>query len=158
LVARGADWRASLVVVSDSGVIRYSSMWNTGTNSVTLAANENKVYLVVAATPNTFLFGAFDDTIYPYQLTNPQIPGSVLSQQRTRFPYEVQITGAAPKETDNGGPAGLVQHANGGGWKSPTATVDATAYIGPNARALGNARVRNHARLEDFAVVKDTAI
>ena len=51
--ARGADWRASFVVVSDTGAVRYSSLWNAGTNSVTLAANENTLYLSVAGTPAT---------------------------------------------------------------------------------------------------------
>ena len=160
IAARGADWRVSFVVVSDAGVVRYSPDtpgWNSGTNSVTLAANENTVYLVVAATPSTFLFGAFDDTVYPYQLTNPQNPAQSLSQQRTRFPYEIQVTGGSPKETDNGSTAGLIQHANGGGWKATTAAVDASAYIGPNARVLGTAQVRNNARIEDYAVVKNSA-
>ena len=102
IASRGADWRVSFVVVSDSGTVRYSSMWNAGTNSVTLAANENTVYLVVAGTPNSFLFGAFDDTVYPYQLSNPASPGSPISQHRTRFPYELQISGATPKESNNG--------------------------------------------------------
>src|SRR5262249_15920761 len=80
IASRGADWRASFVVVSDSGTVRYSGMWNTGTNSVTLASNENTLYLVVAGTPNSFLFGAFDDLSYPYQLSNPSSPGSPVSQ------------------------------------------------------------------------------
>jgi carbonic anhydrase/acetyltransferase-like protein (isoleucine patch superfamily) len=157
IASRGADWRVSFVVVSDSGAVRYSGMWNAGTNSVTLAANENTVYLVAAGTPNSFLFGAFDDTVYPYQLSNPASPGSPISQQRTRFPYELQISGATPKESNNGGTSGLVQHVNGLGWKSTSATVDSTAYIGPNARVLGSAIVRNNARIEDYAVVKDNA-
>ena len=41
----GADWRASLIVIADDGSERYSPLWNSGTNSVTLAANENRVYL-----------------------------------------------------------------------------------------------------------------
>ncbi|MCB1132472.1 MAG: hypothetical protein KDN05_15200, partial [Verrucomicrobiae bacterium] len=48
---RQSDWRASLVVVNDSGVARYSPLWSDGSQSVTLAADENKVYLSVAATP-----------------------------------------------------------------------------------------------------------
>ena len=145
--ARGADWRTSLVVVDDSGHTRYSSMWRNGTNSVTLAADENKVYLVVAATPDPYLPGEFDDEAFPYQ-SHPQ---------RQRFPYEVQITGAVPRELHNSSTAGLIQHPNGGGWKSPTSTVDPTAYVGPNARVLDTAKVESNARLEDFAVVKDNA-
>ena len=158
IASRGADWRASFVVVSDSGAVRYSTLWNAGTNSVILAANENTLYLVVAATPQPpFLYGSFDDTVYPYQLSNPANPSQSLSQQRTRFPYEIQVLGATPKESNNGGTAGLVPVSNGGGWRSSTAVVDATAYVGPNARVLGTAQVRNQARIEDYAVVKDGA-
>jgi carbonic anhydrase/acetyltransferase-like protein (isoleucine patch superfamily) len=158
LAARGADWRVGFVVVSDTGAVRYSTLWNAGTNSVTLAANENTLYLVVAGTPAPpFLYGSFDDTVYPYQLSNPANPTQALSQQRTRFPYELQVFGAAPAESNNGGTAGLVQVPNGGGWRATTAVVDATAYVGPNARVLGTAQVRNNARIEDFAVVKGGA-
>ncbi|HET7624541.1 MAG TPA: DUF6055 domain-containing protein, partial [Verrucomicrobiae bacterium] len=144
---RHADWRASFVVVSDNGAVRYSSLWNSGTNSVTLAANENTLYLVVAGTPNIFLSESIDDLAQPYQS----------APSKVRFPYEIQVTGATPKETSAGSTAGLVQHPNGGGWKSPGAIVDSTAYIGPNARVLGNAQVRNNARIEDFAIVEGSA-
>lgn len=144
---RIADWRASFVVVSDTGAVRYSSLWNAGTNSVTLAANENTLYLVVAGTPNQFLSESIDDVAQPYQS----------APSKVRFPYEIQITGATPKETPAGSTSGLVQHPNGGGWKAATATVNSTAYIGPNARVLGTAQVRNNARVEDYAVVEGSA-
>ena len=51
--ARGADWRASLIALSDSGEERYTPLWNSGSNSITLAANENHVYLSVAGTPDS---------------------------------------------------------------------------------------------------------
>lgn len=51
----------------------------------------------------------------------------------------------------------MVQHANGGGWKASTATVEATAFVGPNARVLGTSRVLGNARVEDFAVVRNNA-
>ncbi len=150
--ARGADWRASLVIVNDSGAERYvpaGTGWSNGVQSATLAANENKVLLAVAATPDSFPAGGQDDSIYPYQ-SHPQ---------RVRFPYEIQVTGATPKDVGGvSSTSGLVQHANGGGWRAPTATVDATAYIGPNARVLNTAKVRNNARIEDYAVVEGSAI
>lgn len=145
--ARGADWRASLIALSDSGEERYTPLWNSGSNSITLAANENHVYLSVAGTPDTILAHEFNDLTHPYRSHG----------SKQRFHYELQVFGATPKESDNGGTAGLVQHPNGGGWRSATATVDSTAYIGPNARVLGNAQVRNFARIEDFAVVRDSA-
>ncbi|HYG23810.1 MAG TPA: DUF6055 domain-containing protein [Verrucomicrobiae bacterium] len=144
---RGADWRAAFIVISDSGAERYSPLWNSGSNSVTLAANENRVYLSVAGTPNSVQFTGFDDLVYPYR--------SHGSKQRLH--YELQMFGAVPRESNNGGTSGLIQHANGGGWRSAGALVDASAYIGPNARVLNNARVRGNARVEDFAVVRDSA-
>jgi len=145
--ARQADWRASLVVVNDAGNARYSSLWNDGVNSVTLAANENRVYLSVAATPGEINSPVFEDTNQSYK-SDPA---------KTRFPYEVQLTGASVRETGGGSTSGLVQHANGGGWKASTATVASTAYIGPNARVLDTANLTGNARIEDYAVVKGSA-
>ena len=145
---RHADWRASFVVVSDNGTVRYSSLWDAGTNSLTLAANENLLYLSVAGTPSQFLAESIDDSAQPYQS----------SPAKARFPYEIQITGAMPYESANGSTAGLVQVANGGGWRATTTTVDATAYVGPNARVLGTAKVRGNARIEDYAIVEGSAI
>jgi carbonic anhydrase/acetyltransferase-like protein (isoleucine patch superfamily) len=145
--SRGAGWRASLVVVADNGVVRYSSLWSAGTNSVTLAANEKNLFLSVAGTPNTFLAESIDDSVQPY----PSAPSKV------RFPYEIQLIGAVPFESTNGSTAGLVQVANGGGWRSTSATVDATAYVGPNARVYGTAKVQGNARIEDYAVVTNSA-
>ena len=145
--ARGADWRVGFVVVSDSGAVRYSSLWNSGINSVMLAANENTLYLSVAGTPANFLPESIDETVQSYQS----------SPAKERFPYEMQITGATPFESSNGSTAGLVQVANGGGWRASSATVASTAYVGPNARVLGSARVMNNARIEDFAVVEGSA-
>jgi len=146
---RYADWRASLVVVSDSGAVRYSSLWNAGSNSVTLASNENTLYLSVAGTPNQFLAESIDDLAQPYQS----------APSKVRFPYELQVFGATPKESTNT-TAGLVQLplAQGGGWRSSTATVDATAFVGPNARVLGSAKVRGNAKILDYAIVEGSAI
>jgi hypothetical protein len=145
--ARGADWRASFIVISDTGAERYSSLWSSGTNSVTLAANENKLYLSVAGAPDVFYQGSQDELANPYR-SDPSL---------ARFPYEIQVSGATPRQRDNGATTGLVQHANGGGYKASTASVASTAYVGPNARVLGSAVVSGNARIEDYAVVQDTA-
>jgi hypothetical protein len=145
--ARTADWRAAFIALSDTGVERYSPLWNAGSNSITLGANENRLYLSVAGTPDQMPFPGHDDLQYPYR-SHPS---------KQRLHYELQVYGATPRESNNGSTAGLVQHANGGGWKSTTAIVDATAFVGPNARVLGNAQVRNNARIEDFAVINNTA-
>ncbi len=146
--ARGADWRVSFIIVSDTGTVRYSNLWNAGTNSVTLAANENRIYLSVAGTPAQFLTESIDETLQSYQ----SAPAKV------RFPYEIQVTGATPFETPAGSAAGLIEVPNGGGLRASTATVDATAYVGPNARVLGTAKVRGNARILDYAIVEGSAV
>ena len=143
-----ADWRASLVVVNDSGQERLNPLFgNNQTGSVTLAANENKVYLVVAATPENYELYRFDEPGYPYRS----------APSKRRFHYEFRVTGATPRERNNGATTGLVQHANGGGWKASTANVASTAFIGPNARVLNTAQVLGNARVEDYAVVRNNA-
>ncbi len=106
------------------------------------------LYLSVAGTPTNFLAESTDETQQPY----PTAPS------KERFPYEMQIFGATPYETPAGSTAGLVQVANGGGWRATTATVDATAFVGPNARVLGSAKVRGNARLLDYAIVEGSAV
>ena len=138
--ARGADWRASFIVVSDTGVERYTPLWNNGSSSITLAANENKLYLSVAGTPDWYANGGHDESVEHFR-SHPS---------RSRFHYQVQVTGATPRERDNGATTGLTQHSNGGGWKS--VTVPASVYIGPNARVTGGS-VSGYARIEDYAVV-----
>ena len=153
--ARGADWRASFIVISDTGAERYSTLWKGGPNSVMLAANENRVYLSVAGTPARFHVGAphpdfpgdHDEAKYPYRS----------APSKSRFPYEIQVAGATPRQRDNGSSAGLVQHANGGGYRASTATVAPTAYLGPNARVLDAAQVSGNARVQDYAVVSGHA-
>ena len=148
---RGADWRASFIVISDSGTERYSTLWSNGVNSVTLAANENKVYLSVAGAPAQFYTGApnggfegdFNESIYPYRSW----------PSKARFPYEMQVVvGATFKVRDNGSAAGLVQHFNGGGYRASSVSVPTSVYIGPNARVLGGS-VSGNARIEDYALV-----
>ncbi|MBN9692121.1 MAG: hypothetical protein J0M24_17900 [Verrucomicrobia bacterium] len=143
---RLADWRACLVAVSSTGKARYSPLWNAGDQSIVLEAGESRLFLSVAATPGQFIPALQLDSQQPYA-SHPA---------KARFPYEIQVTGAVPKETRHE-TTGLIQHANGGGWKSRSAVVDASAFIGPNARVLNSAQVRGRARIEDFARVTDTA-
>lgn len=147
--ARGADWRASFIVISDSGTERYGTLWASGENSVTLAANENKLYLSVAATPAVFHNPEFDEVTHPYR-SHPS---------KTRFPYELHVAGATPRQRDNGtSTAGLVQHANGGGWKASTATVASTVYLAPGARVFNTANISGNVRIEDNALVTGSPV
>ncbi|QKG59052.1 hypothetical protein GKZ68_20435 (plasmid) [Hymenobacter sp. BRD128] len=44
-------------------------------------------------------------------------------------------------------------HPNGGGMVQSTASVDASVYVGPDARVSGKAVLEGNVRLEDFAIV-----
>ena len=145
--SRGADWRASLVVVADDYSERYSKLWNAGEMTVTLAPNENKLFLAVAGTPDKMLYGGQSDKAYPYQ-SHPQ---------RERFLYEIQVTGATPREYKPVTRGEGRKHPNGGGFVAATAQVDASVYVGPNAVVLDRAEVRGNARIEDFAAVSGQA-
>lgn len=143
---RQSDWRACLVAVNAAGDASYSTLWNAGTNSITLSADQTKLYLVVIATPK------------PMKIAEP-IWNAYLTDAGLQFPYAVSFTNSSPKNVIYPAQSrtGMVQHANGGGWKSTTATVDATAYIGTNAQVLNSAQVRGNARIEDYAVVRNSA-
>lgn len=145
---RRSDVRATLVAVSDDGHPRYSAMWNGGLNTMTLAADENELYLVVAATPDFMGFEGFSRPLMSDLPLQPQV-------------YEVAFvnTKAGPHESRPRPPANAKgrPHPNGGGFVADSAKVEATAYVGPNAMVLDRAQVSGHARIEDFAVVKDQA-
>ncbi|MES2924632.1 MAG: LamG-like jellyroll fold domain-containing protein [Verrucomicrobiota bacterium] len=143
---RGADWRGGFTVTRDDGSERYTQVLGNGTHSVTLAANENRLFFCVAGTPNWFEPTGADEGIFPYRS----------SWGKSRFPYQMQVTGATPVEHGPGGVfSGMVQHANGGGWKHTSASVSASAYIGPNARVYDYAIIGANARVEDFATVQN---
>ena len=50
--------------------------------------------------------------------------------------------------------SGVHKHSNGNGLVADSATVDAAAWVGPDAMVLGSARIFGQARIEDFAVVE----
>jgi carbonic anhydrase/acetyltransferase-like protein (isoleucine patch superfamily) len=140
--ARQSDWRATVVIVNETGEERFSDTVSAGDMTMTLEPDEKEVYLVVAAVPHVYKHITF------------------LEDYRTqeRFPYEVKITGAKPK---GAGPARLpgkakqkgAPHQNGGGFVAETASVADSAYVGPDARVLDKAVIADSARIEDYAVV-----
>ncbi len=143
---RQSDWRACLVAVSTNGSTRYSVLWNKGEQSMRLSTDETRLYLVVIATPR------------PMKIADPAWR-AYLTDAGLQFPYVVSFSNAAPRNVifPPQSRTGMIQHTNGGGWKSTSAIVDASAYIGPNAQVLNTAQVRSNARIEDFAVVRDSA-
>ncbi len=143
---RQSDWRACLVAVNSHGEASYSSLWNIGNNSITLSADQSQLYLMVIAVPK------------PMKIGDPSW-AEYTRDSGLQFPYTVSFTNASPSNViyPVQSHSGMVQHANGGGWKSSAATVDASAYIGPNAQVLDNAQVRGNARIEEYGVVRNSA-
>ena len=134
------------MAVSNNGDARYSSLWNDGTNSITLSTDESKLYLVVIATPK------------PNVIDNPV--WSVMTRDNgLQFPYKVSFTNATPTNIiyPIQSHTNMHQHSNGLGWVSNSATVDSTAYVGPNAQVLDTAQVKNYARIDDYATVRSSA-
>jgi len=142
---RGTSFRACFVAFGQSKEPRYGRLWNAGVNSFTLADDETAVYLAIIACPKIQnAASAHSD----YTLDNVAM-----------FPYRISLSGATPKGWQWPVPAsGFTYHGNGGGIKASTATVDATAYVGPNAMVLGTAKVYGNARIEDYAVVDSSAV
>ncbi len=148
---RQSDWRACLVAVSNNGDSRYSCLWNTGANSITLSTDEAKLYLVVTAVPKP---GKPNDPAWQMYISDAGL----------QFPYAVSFTNASPKNVVSPLPTGVT-------WKTftnadlttcthvqSTATVDSTAYVSPNAQVLGASKVQGYARVEDYAVVRGSAV
>jgi len=153
LVQPDSDWRWGLVAVNKNSEPRYSVLQRGAESKLNfpLQPDEEEVWLVVVATPTT-MHQIFWDQIY-YSIY--------------RYPWAVQIEGGQPevchippltavmKATNkkNGAP-----HPHGGGWVDASASVDETAYVGPQARVLENAQVRGNTRLEDYAIAKGRSI
>ena len=75
-----------------------------------------------------------------------------------RYPWRIKIHGAVPLgfgplQVPSNGSA----HPNGGGFVADTAAVDASVYVGPEARVLETAEVVENARLEGRATVSGGA-
>ncbi|MCL2206811.1 MAG: DUF6055 domain-containing protein [Fibromonadales bacterium] len=148
----GSDWRYGLVAVTGDATsssanvtARYSELKRASDGNpdleMTMANGETQLYLVVAATPSVNHKIKWDQYYYTIY----------------RFPYMIKITGAKPEgfqpvTNSNGGP-----HANGGGFVAASATVAATAYVGPNARVTGGT-VSGNARIEGRAVVRSGTV
>lgn len=161
---RESDWRATLIATLDESVVppveARQPMFSTGTQHVnlaqwqqTLGSDIQRLELVIAAAPgnekNAQELPAFSG---PYRF--PELD---------RYVYELTLDGAWPKghEPDRLREAPSesgANHANGGGFVADTASVDSSAYIGPEARVLGYAQVRDSARIEGRATIAGNAI
>ena len=153
VIGNQEDWRWSLVAIDDDGNPRYSDSWSPGTHSFDLLPDEERVLLVVVATPDDTSLDL--DSYYNVKAPDKHI-------DRLRYPYEVRIVGAeqASKQLDWNSTNGSFRtnpDGSPGGWVANSAFVSSTAYVGPNARVLGSARVENNARIEDYAVIAGSA-
>ncbi len=151
LSGTGEDWRWCLAAISAGDAVRYSSVWAPGTQSFALTAAEKQVFLIVTATPGST---ALD--LDSQHNTKPMDKHA----DRLRYGYEVRLVNAAPAAHGFGAsnPTGWHAHGNGGGVVGPSATVAATAYVGPRAKVIGSAQVSGSARIEDYAVVQGSAV
>jgi carbonic anhydrase/acetyltransferase-like protein (isoleucine patch superfamily) len=143
---RGTSFRACFVAFGAAKQARYSALWNAGQKSFTLADDEHAVYLAIIACPSRL---------------NPDLThNDYTSDNVAMFPYRLSLTNASPKGWRWPAPAAgsFTLHVNGGGKVANTATVDATAYVGPDAMVLGSAKVHGRARIEDHAMVDGEAV
>ena len=154
----GADWRACIAVEQIDGTTRYSDLFSSG-ETMTMSfdsGRDSAAYLTVTATPDSSAWqqigvpwaygsGEFDETHSPFL-------------GKTRYPWGATITGAAIKQSQDKSAASRgSRHANGGGFVAATANVDASAYVGPNAKVLGFATVSGNAVIDGHAVVTGNA-
>ncbi|MCP4212846.1 MAG: hypothetical protein GY764_15415 [Halieaceae bacterium] len=170
-----SDWRACIVAVDAEGRCRYSPLWNKDKMTLATKAGDRRYWLTVTATPYalspstpsggdtawTVNTGGFAHK-YPYdvQLTGARAgsphttsadndvlgqPGEITGMRRG----EGANCAAIPDVTQASGK----RHSNGGGWVADSATVDETAYVGPNAMVLDGAKVLGNAAVLDYAIV-----
>jgi hypothetical protein len=144
------DWRWCLAAVKADDTVRYSPVLAPGATTFTPVDGETSLFLIVTATPSGT--GVDLGSLHNTKPTDKQA-------DRLRYAYEVRLVNATPAAHGLAvaNPPGTHLHANGGGVVGPSATVDATAYVGPNAKVLDSARVLGTARVEDRAVVQGSA-
>ena len=143
-----SQWAVGLVAEGSDGTPHYSELMldTAGNISIETKASDKALWLAVTAAPSemqTILWDQFYYSVY-------------------RYPYMIEVVNGKPEGyNDNfwkpagyaGGSAqGYAKHANGGGWVSSKAKVDASVYVGPDAVVNGGT-VSGDARIEDFAVV-----
>ncbi|MEY5025558.1 MAG: hypothetical protein RLZZ244_1086, partial [Verrucomicrobiota bacterium] len=149
LAGSGESWRWCIAAVSSGDSVRYSPVWGPGSQNFSVGSGESRVFLIVVATP--------DQTALDLGSLSNTKPVDK-HPDRLRYAYEVRLSNALPAPNPYALTPGVSHaHPNGGGWVENSATVDVSAYVGPNAKVLGTARVTGSARIEDYAVIKDSA-
>ena len=155
----GADWRACIVQQLNDNTCVYSNLFSDG-ETCTMSVNSNlkQAYITVVATPDN---NTYTKVGLPYGPDSEFAESNYSFMSKQRYPYTVTIVGAdiTKREVATGSNwwESYHNHSNGGGLVSDSATVDASVYVGPNAKVLGSATVTGNARIEDYAVVQDSA-
>jgi len=146
--AGGAGNRYGFVAVDETGEPRYSEIYSedAGTTSFSINPTDSAIFMVVTGAPETH-------HNYGWETGFPQ---------EYRYPYSFEIDGALPAGHKEGYNCqrDIVdgeEHSNGGGWVAFTASVEESAYVGPNAQVLGDATVMGNARIEGHAIVEGSA-
>lgn len=104
----GSDFRASIVTKTKDGKTRYSTMWNSGINTLNLQGDEGTVYLVVCATPDKMLdLTSFDENAVG-----------------TRFPYKVQVSTSSTTQKINIASKAVVSSSYCSDWENISALND----------------------------------
>ena len=144
---RGGDWHAGFVGVKPDGSPVYGEIFRVGQTASFQAGPElAELYLVVAATPTKIL---------DFPMTS-----DFRSFEQEPFPWKVRLSGCSPRDVLWSEPPGEegTRHPHGGGFVARTATVEATAWVGPDARVLGTSQVLGQARIEGRAVILDSIV
>jgi hypothetical protein len=143
------DWRWGFVALDKDGSYQASEIFKPGTGRFQVPAGHAKLLIYVAATPA--------NSTLRYLRPTPET-GVDRHPEYRRYPYEISFRNAAPakRELPCEAPAGKL-HPNGGGFVADSATVEATAFVGPQAKVLGSAKVLGNSRILDHAVVRGAA-
>lgn len=142
-----SGWRYAFVTADETGATTYSDVHTDADGEVSykFPSGAKEYYLVVMGAPTTY--HVHTDV---FEVGFPRL---------FRYPWEVELDGVVPEGYQAGfrsvdGVAGAA-HSNGGGFVASTASVDATAYVGPHAFVMDRARVTGTARVEGKAVLRD---
>jgi uncharacterized repeat protein (TIGR02543 family) len=152
-----AGWRYGFVTTKADGTVsRYSPMYADAEAEVSFsldAATEAGIFFVVFSAPK----------IHENYNIDVGFP------KQRRYPFELKIANAAPEGYQT--PADFRKflktngriHANGGGWVSNSANVDASVYVGPYAivrrgTVTGNVRIEGHAMVDGGTIGGDAIL
>ena len=139
-----SGWRWGVVVIGDRGRVSVMPLQSGARASLRVQRQRADIayFLVVMGAPMSLQQIFWDQVFYSVY----------------RYPWRIKLHGAVPLgfgplQVPSNGSA----HPNGGGFVADTAAVDASVYVGPEARVLETAEVVENARIEGRATVSGGA-